>query len=414
MRLFVAIAVFLPVLLNADKLKRMSPEEMGLLALERSEQVTSLELEVLSQKANVEQAGVYKNPSVSFSLGKRIDNGDSGPAYQIGVSQPFLFPGKRKLKEKTNIEEVRSSKERLKQQKLNIYYDVLLLAYDYFISIEREKHARERMKRFKILDKFFRSRPFPSLKNKLSKMVIANRLRILKAELTGIQNEKQIAWENLNLYLSLSEKIVPDVGLFIKLPKLSFDVLLDASLKNSSYLKELESKVRQFSLLAKLAEKEVYPDISLKGYYSRQSGGGEEINYGAGVSIPIPVWNRNKGKYRAYDFKSSAFLEKLKFEKKQLIQKFQIYKSKFITAEKKVGSLPGSLMKGAHKQLQYADYTFRRGLIGFAEFLNVEEEHDVIHEEILEVHREYALFRIKLYYLSGEILTVFPKGVFDV
>lgn len=407
--------MFIPVLLlQAGEIRKMSPEDLGLLALKKSEQVTAAELEILSRKGFLDQAGSYKNPNVSVSFGRRIDNGSGGPAYQVGISQPFYYPGKRRLKKRTQTEDLNAGKEKLKQQKLNIYYNVLLLTYDYYIAIQREEHARERMKRFKILDSFFRTRPFASPRRKLSKRIVANRLSILRAELTGIQNEKQIAWERLNIYLSFKEKIEPSVGLFKKSPAIDFDSLLNSSLKNSPYLKELEAKVRKNSLLAKLTRKEAYPDISLNGYYSRQEGGGKEINFGAGVSMPIPVLNRYKGKAKGYESKSMSLSQELKFERRKLIQEFEIYKSRLETAEKKIEYLPSSFINKAHKELRYAENSFRQGLISFVEFLNAEEEHDLIHEGVLEAHREYAMYRIKLYFLSGEVLPVFPKGAFDV
>lgn len=408
------LILLIPVLLKAGEIKEMSPEELGLIALKKSEQVTAAELEILSKKGFLNQAGSYKNPNVSLSVGRRIDNGIEGPAYQVGISQPLFYPGKRKLRERTKEEELNLEKENLKQQKLNIYYDVLLLTYDYYIAIQREEHARKRMERFKILDSFFRTRPFASPRRKLSKIIVANRLRILRAELTGIQNEKQIAWKRLNIYLSFKRKIQPNVGLFKFSPSVDFDSLLSSSLKNSPNLKELEANVRKNSLLAKLSRKEAYPDISLNGYYSRQEGGGKEINFGAGVSMPIPVLNRYKGQAKGYESKSLSLIQELKFEKRKLIQEFDTYKSRLKTAEKKIEYLPPSLMEKAHKELRYADNSFRQGLINFVEFLNAEEEHDLIHEGVLEAHREYAMLRIKLYYLSGEILSVFPKGAFDV
>ncbi|MCW5912414.1 MAG: TolC family protein, partial [Cyclobacteriaceae bacterium] len=82
-----------------------------------------------------------------------------------------------------------------------------------------------------------------------------------------------------------------------------YDLLLDSALQNRPDLK-LANESEALSLLnVQLHKKMAIPDMALNGSYDQRSGAFvNQVN--VGLSIPLPLWNRNRGNIKAAQYEA--------------------------------------------------------------------------------------------------------------
>ena len=105
------------IYLYATEPNQLSPEEFARRALLISEKLASGELKILAEKQFMNQSQKFPNPQVSFNYGQRRIGTQIGPQYQLTFSQPFLYPGKRRLRKGLHLKKKRNSTRRFKQNK---------------------------------------------------------------------------------------------------------------------------------------------------------------------------------------------------------------------------------------------------------------------------------------------------------
>lgn len=410
MRSLILFFLFLPRIVFSEELKKLKPEEFARRALQRSDQINAEKVKKIAYKFFKQQSQRYQNPQISLNYGKRTIGSENGPQYQVTVTQPFLFPGKRELKAKIAQKSEEIADQNLNQKQLDIYYITLHSVFRYYIARLREEHARERMRRFQVLDRFFRSRPFPSPSRKLQAMLVRSRLKILKSELIGIRSERKVFWQKLNLFTEFQQEILPDVTLFKNPGQPNYELLLAQSLHNSPDLLKSKLQMEKSKLTSKYLQRKNYPNMAVSGFYGGQDAGDKERSYGLGISMPISILNRNKAAIQGNEMLAKSEKATYQFKRKKIINEFKILKVYYQTSIDKINYLPPSVVDKAHDQLTYAERTFRRGLISFRDFMDAEQAHDDLHESVLNVHREHAHYKILLHQYTGKMYSIFSSN----
>src|SRR5262249_17286481 len=71
--------------------------------------------------------------------------------------------------------------------------------------------------------------------------------------------------------------------------------LVAAARTNNFDLQTRRVELEQQGFRVLLSRKDGYPAISVGPYFSEERAGDREQQVGIGISIPVPLWNRNKG-----------------------------------------------------------------------------------------------------------------------
>src|SRR5678810_391820 len=88
----------------------------------------------------------------------------------------------------------------------------------------------------------------------------------------------------------------------IEAPALEFgpapetEALLAAARTNNFELRMRQAELEQQGFKVELARKEKYPAFTVEPYFSREQATDNETQAGIGLSVPLPLWNRNEGK----------------------------------------------------------------------------------------------------------------------
>jgi cobalt-zinc-cadmium efflux system outer membrane protein len=350
-------------------------------ALVENAELRFYEAAVAAAKGERTQAGLWKNPEASGELGeRRIRDGagnlsGEGTTVSVSVTQTFEFPGKGSLRKAVADRDVVLAELGLKQFRAALEGKVRLLALRHGIAAAEAESAAEVMERVTALVALLRERPVSGSARLLELRVIeASLIDLRKAARESAQELEETRIElNQLLGLPQSERLKIDAPFhFPSLREGGLNALILAGLSNNLQLRirtvELEKAVKQVSS----AHLEVAPDFSVGPFFSRDRADGKEENFGATVSVTLPVWNWNQGNIavaRARREQADALLldarRKVEAEIARRYRSFEAYR-------RELEQTDGKLIEQLREASDLADRQYRTGAIEVTLFLEVQ------------------------------------------
>jgi len=275
-----------------------------------------------AKDALILQARAYPNPL--FTADVNAYDPDNNKAFHVNqsgqkafsIEQLILLGGKRKA-------EIDIAKQNRKVAMLEM--DDLLRNLRYqlhagFYTINQQRITLDKFTRqLQVLDTLISAYEKQSARGNLPLKDVIR----LKAVYFKINNDKS---ELANTYFTEQQKaqlilqsanyiepIVDDSDFDKLIEPSQYDQLLDSALQNRPDLKIADESEALALLNIKLQKKLVIPDMALNSSYD-QRGGAFQNQVNVGVSIPLPLWDRNKGNIKAakYEAQSAAIYQKQK------------------------------------------------------------------------------------------------------
>jgi cobalt-zinc-cadmium efflux system outer membrane protein len=267
-------------------------------------------MNIESQKAQIIQAKVYPNPIFTAEVNAynpgRNKAFDVGPAGQKSfmVEQLILLGGKRKsaievAKTNAGIAEL-EFQDLLRNLKYELHSGLYALSQQRFLlNIYNEQLS--------ILDKIITAYEEQSKNGNIPfkdvvriKGVYLN-LNNLRAELLKMHFEEEARIQTLLQTDKIVIPVVPEKEIASKIKTNSLSDLQDVALKSrADYLINKQNVIAAEQYLSYQKSMAV-PDVNLFGSYD-QRGGAFVNQVNVGLSIPIPLWNRNQGNIKASRF----------------------------------------------------------------------------------------------------------------
>jgi outer membrane protein TolC len=402
-----AVILFILFQTHALHAASIGLDEMLGRALEKTELILASEEQVTGKKHFKDQAASYMNPNFEANSGRKTSG---GTVYGISVTQPFYYPGKQDLRAAVAGQDVELAKLGLREARLFVYYETMRLAAACAIAGQRAEHAKERVARFAVMQKYMNSRPFASPQKRIEKYIVENRMDIFAKELFRIQSEREILWAGLNTFLDMPEKPDIKVELPSAMPALEIESLIRLAGEHNTAVASILAGVRKKSLERDLARKEAWPDFGLSAFYSGETGGERERIIGGGVAFTLPVFNRNGGAVQGLDAELRSENLRLAFERRALRERVRAAYHEFTIAAGAVARLSDAHLERMHRQQREADDAFERGLLDFVTYLEIESDIYEKHQVIFASRYEYVEKLSQLLWLSGEMKNPLRPG----
>ncbi|NII83212.1 TolC family protein [Pedobacter riviphilus] len=269
-------------------------------------------LKLIAQHYNIDRANaemltskLFPNPVFAFGQGLYTKSRDTNVFSQqtYGISQLILTAGKRNKAlqlAKVNSENaryeffdlVRTLKFSLRSNFYNLYYlqQSINLYQQEITSLQKTLQA------FQLLNQ----------KGNISQkevLRIQSLVYSIQSEQAGLITQTHALQAELSQLIGADGKLVvkPDlgggIGNGIDISKMPFQTLLDSALLNRQDLKIAKSNINYNMANLKLQKAMAYPDITLSLNYDKKAGYGLQYVSG-GISIPLPIFNRNQGNIR--------------------------------------------------------------------------------------------------------------------
>jgi outer membrane protein, heavy metal efflux system len=273
-------------------------------ALEKNPELNFYRAEIAAAKGGRKTAGAWANPEVSAEIGQKRTTDKSsgallgeGAAWAVSVNQTFEYPGRLSLRKAIANRDIQLAELGLAQFKLALAARVRTLGYNIYIAQERLAAAREVADRFQALTEVLVQRDPAGVTPVLE-------TRIIEASTITLQrqaSEASIAAQAALLELNQLRGQPPGEAVSVTGAQLNFtqspsvETLLAAARTNAFELRIRQVELEQQGFKISLAKNERFPGVTVGPFITQDQAADKEQTVGLGVSIPLPLWNRNTG-----------------------------------------------------------------------------------------------------------------------
>lgn len=381
-------------------------------ALGNNPELKFYEAEIVAAKAGRKTAGLLANPEFSGSVGRKTSRGPDlsgeGVAWSVSVLQPLEWPGRLGLRKAIANRDVELAELGFERFKLALAGRVRALAYGVFASQERAAAASEVADRFKALRETFVQREPAGVTPLLEARVI---------EATELNSQRKATESRLAMQAALLELnqlrgVSPDVQLAVAQPNFSFpptqnsEALMTLARTNNFELRVRAVELAQQGFRVALAKNERYPAISVGPTISEERAGDRERTIAVGLSVPLPLWNRNTANIEAAKARQvqaeTSFLVTQRETERKVLEAALTYQTKVAEMAK---WRPDSVQQ-FKEAAELADRHYRLGAVPISTYVELQKQYLEAVESLLDTKKEALEAVSQLELLTGSRLPV--------
>ncbi len=376
-------------------------------ALEKNPELKFYEAEITAAKAGRKAAGLFANPELSGGVGQKTVHGggfsSEGVAWSMSVTQPFEWTGRIGLRKAIANHDIELATLGYERFKLALAGRVRLLAYGLFAAQEKSAAATEVAERFKALHEILVQRDPAGLTPLLE-------ARVMEATELNAQrkaSEALLATQAALLELNQLRGVAPEILLSVSQVQLTFrapeerNALMALARTNNFELRVRAVELAQQGFRVDLAKNERYPAISVGPTISEERAGDRERVVGLGISLPLPLWNRNKGNIE------SAVARRMQAEVSLNVTEREIQRKVIeaaITYETKLREMAKWRPDAAQhfkEAAELADRHYRLGAVPISTYVELQKQYLDAVEGLLDTKKEALEAAAQLELLTG-------------
>ncbi len=386
-----------------------SLDELVAESLENNPELKFYEAEIAAAKAGRKAAGLLANPELSGSVGqKRVTGGalsSEGVAWSVSVVQPFEWPGRIGLRKAIANHDIELAHLGYERFKIALAGRVRTLGYGLFAAQEKSTAATEVAERFKALREVLVQRDPAGLTPLLETRVIeATELNVQRKA-----SEAALAAHSALLELNQLRGVLPDTRLAINQANLSFllpppdrGALVALARTNNFELRVSAVELAQQGFRVDLAKNERYPSISVGPTFSEENVGNDrERIIGVGISLPLPLWNRNKGNIEAAAARQMqaevSFNATERGIQRRVIEAALTYETKL----REMAKWRPDSVQHFKEAAEVADRHYRLGAVPISTYVELQKQYLDAVESLLDTKKEALEAAAQLELLTG-------------
>jgi cobalt-zinc-cadmium efflux system outer membrane protein len=267
-------------------------------ALEHNPELNFYRAEIAAIKGERRTAGTLANPEVSATLGnKRVSGIGDGMAWSVSAQQTIEWPGRVPLRKAIANQQIKLAELGLAQFKAALAARTRALSVTLFAAQEKSAATREVADRFQSLREVLVQRDPAGLTRTLETRIIEATELTLHRRASEAATAEQAALLELNQLRGqlLTETMKVQRPALSLPPAPNMERLLAAAFTNNFELQMRRAELEQQGFKVPLAKNDRNPSFSVGPYVSQERTGDNETQIGIGVTVPLPLWNRNKG-----------------------------------------------------------------------------------------------------------------------
>jgi outer membrane protein, heavy metal efflux system len=372
-------------------------------ALEKNPELKFYQAEFAAAKAGRQTAGRPANPELSGGIGQKTAGGSEGVAWSVSLLQPFEWPGRLGLRKAIANRELELAGLGLERFKAALAARVRTLGYGLFGAREKAAAAREVAERFKALREVLVQRDPAGLTPLLETRVIeATELNAQRKASEATLAARSALFELNQLRGSPADASlsVGPTPLTLR-PAESNDKLVALARTNNFEVRVRALELAQQGFLVDLANNERYPAISIGPSISEERAGDRERIIGVGISLPLPLWNRNTGsvgtaKARQMQAETSLYVAQRDVERRVL--------QAALGYETKLGEMANwrpDAVQHFQEAAELADRHYRLGAVPISTYIELQKQYLEAVESLLDTKKEALEAAVQLELLTG-------------
>lgn len=377
--------------------------------LAKNPELQFYDAEITAARAGRKTAGMLANPQLSGDVGHNAQKfgglSAEGVAWTVSVVQPFEWPGRIGLRKAIANQDIELAQLGYERFKIALTGRVRTLAYGLFAAQEKSAAAMEVAERFKALREVLVQRDPAGLTPLLETRVI---------EATELNAQRKASEAALSTQLALLELnqlrgVPPDSRLTVRQPNLAFrpspqdrSALISLARTNNFELRVRAVELARQGFRVSLARNERFPTISVGPSYSDQKAGSEEQRIiGVGISLPLPLWNRNKGNIDAAAARQLQAEVSLNVTERELQRKVIEAALTYETKLREMAKWRSDAVQHFREAAEVADRHYRLGAVPISTYVELQKQYLDAVEGLLDTKKEALESAAQLELLTG-------------
>ena len=366
--------------------------------------------EIEAAFASLKASGKLANPELSTQIGRKTSTDGSlraeGAAWSVSLSQTFEWPGRIGLRKAIANKDLELAQLGLQRFTAALTARVRLLAFKTFAGKEREIAAREVADRFQSLREVLVQRDPAGLTPKLELRVIEATTLTLRRQAADTALEQKKALIELNLLLG---RPAGD-GLAIQAPSFALEKLppqnqlMELARTNNFEMKIKTAELEQQGFHVALAKNERFPAITVSPMFSQEKAGANERIAGVGVSIPLPLWNRNESGIAVSQAKQRQAEAMLRAATIDLEKEIATAAAIYDTRREEIGDWKQDSIDAFREAAALADKHYRQGAVASAIYLELQQKYLDAVDTLLSAKAEAMEAMLRLEELTGSTI----------
>ncbi len=303
------------------------------IALKNNPGLTAMALELDAAESRIKQAGLWPNPT--FEAESENFSGDyhsfSSAENTFSISQPFLLGGKIKYRKIITEKEKELLHLNYEKNKIDLILDVEEAVYDVLLAQKNLEFAVEAQEIAKNLYDFNAKKVVR--KDSSGHQLLSAEIELSQAEIEVMDAKKslEIARKSLTTLWGVPESQLGrcEESLDRKFDIPEYSKLKEYLLENNPEIKAINLQQERGDFLLKSAKAERIPDVEI-GFGVRRFEEDNTHAFVAGLSIPLPLFNRNQGSIqealvnqKKVEVDGNAVRNRLLFELNEAYKTFQ-------------------------------------------------------------------------------------------
>jgi cobalt-zinc-cadmium efflux system outer membrane protein len=415
MKIFTRLFPALLLLTAAQAENALTSSDLVSEALNKNPEVRFFEAEIDAARGGRDSAGKLANPELSTEFGgMSLAQAKEGLVWRASILQVFDFPGRMSLRKAIADRDIELAQLGLQQFKSQLANEVRARAGDVLLLQRKEAAARSVRERLESLVEVLVQRDTGSVSALLERRILEATLLNSDRILTDASKASREAAAALNVLCGRgpdqSLKLAGAVTSFPDVPQLA--ALKQQAARTNFDLQQKRLNVAKQGLKVDLTKSERWGDITFGPYMAGQHAGGTQIEGGFVVSIPLPLWNKNKGNIDAEQARTQQAEALLGATLRDLERDLSVARSAYLAELDALSRWRPESEKQFADAAAEADRHYRLGAVPAATYVEMQRGYLDAMDSLIESRRNARKHRMEIERLTGGTLTgesVTPK-----
>jgi outer membrane protein, heavy metal efflux system len=359
-----------------------TPQTLVNQALQRNPELNFFQAEIAAAKGGVRTAGTLRNPELSTEIGYKNSRENSGGASGDGAivalsfSQTLEYPGRIALRKAIANHDRVVAGLHLEQFRLTLAARVRSLAYAITSAHERTKAVQEVASRTQSLADVLKQRPLAGVAPQVEAQIIsANLLAFQRQERESTLAEKTITTELNQLCGRSADATLTVNSSSLVFTALSVPRLVKAARSNSFDIRIRQVELAQQGFKVALSKNERFPAIAVGPFYSLENAIDREQRLGLGISLPLPLWDRNAGNIASSKARQQQAEASLALTEREVERRVTQNAASLESNRAEIETWRSGAMAQLREASESADHNYRLGAVPLTTYLEIQKQY---------------------------------------
>jgi len=378
-------------------------------ALASHPELAFYEAEIAAAKGERRTAATWQNPAISAEIGRRRDLGSSsgeGAAWSVAALQSFEWPGRLALRKAIADRQVQLAEQGVVQFRAALAAEVRRRGFALFAAQRKAAAAREVAERGEELVATLVQREPAGVTPLVETRAIEAAVIKLRRETSEAACDAQRAQFALNQLrgqpLAMPLKIATIDLTFPELPPAA--ELIGRAARHNFALKQRGLEFAQQGFKVRLSENEAWPTIAIGPRFSQETTASRETTAGIGISLPLPLWNRNGGAIDSAHAREQQAQTALQLAQREVELKIREQAGIYELHRSEMTRWNPQVAEQLREAATLADRHYRLGAVPLATYLSVQSSYLEALHAIYATQADALTARAELELLTGSPL----------